>query len=69
MDESATHKEAIQGATILLASSMDPSVDIYDYSSIPSDLRKQIANDAMVSVAKTKKGMWTTVIAVAVYII
>ncbi len=67
-NEEETYQEACEGALILLASSMDPQVDVYRPETIPSELKDQIYNDAMVCVAETKKGMWTTTIAAAVYI-
>ncbi len=63
-----TYQEACDGALLLLASSMDPSVDIYNIRSIPQELRCRIQNDAMVCVAQTRKGMWTTTVAAAIYL-
>lgn len=67
-DEAATHTEAREGALLLLSSSIDPTVDVYNIDSIPQSLRDEITSDSMVYVAESRKGMWTTVVAAAIYV-
>lgn len=63
-----TEKEATDWAAMLLASSMDNSLDMSRPDAIPTEMMDNIDQLCMAESASSRQGEWTTVVAAAIYI-